>query len=117
MHRLLVCTIAMMMGCSYAVGSVSYADNPELRDVRLYSGRPDQNGESLGPVELVREGGGDCTELGNRALGDLLREARALGGTGVKDVRFRGRYHWTGRVVCRRSISGMSVQVRGIATR
>jgi len=104
-------------GCLYTSGSVSYAQSPELRTVRLYTGKPDPEGESLGAVEVIRRGYRNCSELGTEALVALLGEAKALGGTGVKDVKFRGRFHWTGRVVCRSSISGRSVQVRGIATR
>ncbi len=104
-------------GCFYAAGSISYVQNPELRTVRLYTGRPDPAGKNLGAVELIREGWGDCSELGTQALAALLIEARALGGTGLKDVKFRGRYHWMGSMVCRRSLLGSSVQVRGIATR
>ena len=105
------------LGCSYATGTMSYTQNPELRSVRLYAGDPDPEGENLGVVEVIREAAGDCSDLANEALTALLAEAKALDGTGVKDVKFRGRYHWMGRVVCRRSLSGMSVQVRGMATR
>jgi hypothetical protein len=85
---------------------------------RLFSGQLDPVGENLGTVELMHSGGSDCTDLAGQAMLKLLREAQALGGTGVKDVKFRGRYTWMGRIVCRRSLmSGMSVQVRGMATR
>jgi hypothetical protein len=106
------------LGCaSYSVGTLSYRDHPELRTVRLFTGRPDPQGENLGTVEVVRHGRGDCSELASAALAELLEEARAMDGTGLKEVRFRGRFHWAGRVLCRRSLIRKSVQVRGIVTR
>jgi len=115
---LLAATVSLGLGCGYLQGSVTYSENPDLRDVRLFTGQVDPEGENLGAVELQRSSSGsDCTRLGSEAMRDLLREARALGGTAVKNVKFRGRYNWMGRVVCRRSMSGISVQIRGTATR
>jgi hypothetical protein len=114
-----VCWVAVLavLGCSYASGSIRYAEDPDLRTVTLYSGRPNPLGEDLGPVETSARGLGDCTKLATGALRELLANARALGATGVKDVKFRGKWHWMGRVVCRRSLGGQSVQVRGMAYR
>lgn len=114
---LLIAITCAALGCGYATGNASYSQKPELRNVRLFSGRVDPQGENLGAVELALEGERDCTELAGRAMLELLHEAQALGGTGVKDVRFRGRFTWMGRIVCRRSLTGLSVQIRGMATR
>jgi hypothetical protein len=103
------------VGCSYATGSINYGEHPELRPVTLYSGRPNPIGEQIAPLEKLKEGKGECTDLAMLALTELLVDAKALGASGVKDVRFRARWHWTGSVVCRRSLTGKSVQVRGIA--
>ena len=110
--------VIMLAGCRYSAGSLSYAANPELKPVTLYKGAPSDVGRDVGPVETYMRGRSSCTDLGTAAVRELLAEAQAMGATGVKDVRFRARYHWTGRVVCRGSFLGMagrSVQVRGIA--
>ena len=104
-------------GCGYARGSIDYIAHPELRNVRLYTGKPDPLGEDLPTVEVFVMGWWDCSAITSRALSKLLAQAEAVGGEGVKDVRFRGRWHWTGRVVCRRLVLGKSVQVRGISYR
>lgn len=104
-----------VVGCSYATGSIDYSDHPELRLVTLFSGDPNPIGEQIAPLDILREGDGDCSELATSALRELLADAKVLGATGVKDVKFRGRWHWMGRVVCRRSLTGKSVEIRGIA--
>ncbi len=101
-------------GCGYARGSIDYIAHPELRNVRLYTGEPDPLGEDLPTVEVFVMGWWDCSAITARALSKLLAQAEAVGGEGVKDVRFRGRWHWMGRVVCRRGVSGKSVRVQGI---
>lgn len=103
------------VGCPYATGSIDYSEHPELRLVTLYSGDPNPIGEQLAPLEIVREGDGECSQLATSALTELLTDAKVLGATGIKDVKFRGRWHWMGSVVCRRSLTGKSVQIRGIA--
>lgn len=38
------------IGCAYAHGSIDYVAAPELRNVRLYTGRPEPLGENLPAV-------------------------------------------------------------------
>ncbi len=118
-HRLILpLGIAILAaGCSYARGSIDYRANPELRKVSLYTGQPDPRGENLPTVEAFATGAEDCSVVAARALKELLSQAEAVGGEGVKDVKFRGRWRWMGRVVCRNGRSGKSVQVQGIAYR
>ena len=109
---------AWSVGCGalpYAHATIDYAANPELRNVRLYTGRADLVGENLVTVEVYKEARGDCSNLAATALKELLSQAVAVGGEGVKEVRFRARWNWAGRLVCRRVIAGKSVRVRGIA--
>ncbi len=115
-HRTFAFGLAILAaGCGYARGSIDYIANPELRNVRLYTGNPDPLGEDLPTVEVFVMGWWDCSAITARALSKLLAQAEAVGGEGVKDVKCRGRWHWTGRVVCRRWALGKSVQVRGIS--
>ncbi|MDX1648558.1 MAG: hypothetical protein R3263_01770 [Myxococcota bacterium] len=108
---------AVVVGCSYSHGRIDYSESPELRNVRLYTGRPDPTGVELADLETVHEASGSCSEVAVQALNDLVEDARAIGADGVKDVKFRGRWHWMGRVVCRPELGGKSVRVRGTAYR
>jgi hypothetical protein len=114
---ILVLASLAVCGCVYQTSSIDYARQPELRPLLLYTGTPGQQGENLGAVVGEKRGWESCDELAKTALLDLLANAKALGGTGVKDVRFRGRWHWMGRVACRASLLGRSVQVQGVAYR
>jgi hypothetical protein len=117
-YRIFTMAVAILVaGCGYSRGSIDYNANPELRNVRLYTGNPDPLGEDLPTVEVFAEGKKDCSAVASEALSNLLEQADALGGEGVKDVKFRGRWHWMERVVCRNGMSAKSVQVRGIPYR
>jgi hypothetical protein len=107
--------LSMGQGCAYKRGTIRYADHPELSTVHLYSGREDPRGEAVAVVETRIEERGDCSAVAAKALGQLLADARALGGDGVKDVKFRSRWHWAGRVVCRTQFIGLNVWARGMA--
>jgi hypothetical protein len=113
----LVVMAQILQGCVYVSGSIDYAGQPELRSVLLYTGRPDERGEQIAALVKEKRSWESCDDLAHSVLLDLLADARALDATGVKDVRFRGRWHWMGRVVCRASLLGRSIQVRGIAYR
>ncbi len=75
----------------------------------------------LGVVQAEASGSGSCDAIAERALHDLLAEARALGGSGVEEIKFRARWHWTGEVLCRRSLFPplvhTSARVKGFAVR
>ena len=117
-YRIFALAVAILVaGCGYSRGSIDYRSNPELRNVRLYTGKPDPLGENLPTVEVFAKDREDCSAVAAGALSKLLAQAKAVGGEGVKDVKFRGRWHWMGRVVCRNGMSGKSVQVRGIPYR
>ena len=117
-NRIFTMAVAILAaGCGYSRGSIDYTANPELRNVRLYTGNPDPLGEDLQTVEVFAKGQEDCSAVASGALSKLLEQVEAVGGEGVKDVKFRGRWHWMGRVVCRNGMSERSVQVRGISYR
>jgi len=56
-----------------------------------------------------------CSDLAVEALQDLVAEAEAQGGELVRQVKFRGRWHWMGRAACRTTPIGVSAEVRGYA--
>jgi len=108
-----------LAGC-WASGQVRYRDHPELAKVTLASGEEKGLPEGqLGVVTAREDGYSTCDELIARALSELLAEARALGGTGVQQVKFRRRWYWSGREpVCRRSLLGSkSVEAKGVAVK
>jgi hypothetical protein len=108
--------LVAVLGCaSYAGGQFDVAAHPELEAVMLAAGQPTAVGIPVAELEIHRRGGRTCTELGNAALRDLLARATARGAAGVKEVQFRGRSKWVGKVVCRESLLGRSVEVRGVA--
>ncbi len=110
------CALASLTsGCAYKIGAIRYADHPELRAVSLYNGEEDKRGQDVAVVERRLEERGDCSDVAAKGLGGLMEEAKALGADGVKDVKFRGKWNWMGRVVCRPEWSGLSVWVRGMA--
>lgn len=119
-RRIVPFAVFLIAGCSTS-GAVRYRDNPELINVKLATGRSDAPpaAEGLGVVEASASGGGDCDALVTHALQDLLAEAKAVGGSGVHAVRFKGRWTWTGHPICMLGFLGIgkSVKVRGMAVR
>ena len=107
--------VSLTSGCAYSHGEIRYTDHPELRSVYLYNGEEDKRGQDVAVVERRLEERGDCSDVAAKALGGLMEEAKALGADGVKNVKFRGKWNWMGRVVCRPEFSGSSVWVRGMA--
>jgi hypothetical protein len=108
--------LAAAIGCaSYSGGHFDVAAHPDLETVMLAAGRPTPVGTPVASVEAKLQGGRTCTDLGGSALRDLLAQAKARGGVGVKEVEFRGRSKWIGKMVCRDSLFGRSVEVRGVA--
>lgn len=104
----------------YRVATTNFRSHPELRNVRLYSGEPDARGEELAQVSAEYSGRGSCQDATSRVMTDLLAEARALGGNAVKDVRFKGRYNWQGRLACKgggSQTSSVFAQAIGTAVR
>jgi hypothetical protein len=92
-------------GCVYSTADPHYRDHPELVNIRLATGRRDRHAEpppNLGMVSGRAVSWNSCDEAVTHALSDMLADARALGGTGVTDVRFRGRYTWVAFPACRR---------------
>ena len=59
-------------------GSIDHRANPELRNVRLYTGEPDPLGEDLPTVEVFAKGKEDCSAVAARALSNLLAQAEAV---------------------------------------
>ncbi len=57
-----------------------------------------------------------CDEVAIAALRNLLAEAKAIGGTGVEEVQFRGRWSWLGQPVCRGTVEKTAL-VRGFAVK
>ena len=108
--------LAATIGCaSYSGGHFDVAAHPDLEMVMLAVGRPTPVGIPVATVETKLRDRRRCTDLGNSALRDLLAQAKARGAVGVKDVQFRGRSKWIGKMVCRDSLLGRSVEVRGVA--
>jgi hypothetical protein len=56
------------IGCAYAHGSIDYVAAPELRNVRLYTGRPEPLGENLPAVAAEAVGRGDCSTIAAEAV-------------------------------------------------
>jgi hypothetical protein len=104
------------IGCaSYAGGRFGGAAHPELEAVMLASGQANPIGVPVAELRIKRRGGRTCTDLAHDALRDLLARATARGAVGVKEVQFHGRSKWVGKVVCRESLFGRSVEARGVA--
>ena len=118
---------AVVLGCfvlagCWAGGQVRYRDYPELAGVKLASGEKQHTPpEHLGVVSTHAAGYQSCDTLVTQAFRDLLAESRALGGTGVRDVNFRRRWHWSGREpMCRRQLLPpfrLAVEAQGLAVR
>lgn len=110
-----------LAGC-WSAGQVRYRDHPELANVKLATGEkaaasPDQ----VGVVRTTVKGHESCDDLVTKALSELLAESRALGGTGVREVKFRQRWHWSGReTLCRRQALPpyrLVVEAQGVAVK
>ena len=122
MRLILLASLTLVAGC-WAGGQIRYREHPELANVKLATGKdklepPDQ----LGVIQARRSGYRSCDGLVSDALHDLLAEARALGGSGVREVKFRQRWHWSGKApLCRRHLLLLplmkSVQVQGVAVK
>lgn len=117
---LLVVTLAVS-GC-FASGQIRYRDYPELAGVKLASGgKQPVAPEHLGVVSTRAAGYQSCDSLVTDAFRDLLAESRALGGSGVRDVKFRRRWHWSGREpMCKRQILPpfrLAVEAQGLAVK
>ena len=97
-----VLPLVLVLGCaSYNLASTDYRSNPELRVVRLYSGQLDTRGRELGMVAAEFSGRGSCQTVTTMLMKQLLEESKALRGNAVKNVRFRGRWNWMGRLACK----------------
>src|SRR5262249_35104972 len=107
-------------GC-WVGGEIRYRDHPELANVTLASGERKIVGGAretsgagvnmhvgetpndwvpqteVGPVRGTRSGYRSCDALVADVLRDLLADAHALGGTAVREVKFRNRWAWSGR--------------------
>jgi len=113
---LLTMVLLFGMGCvGYSEGTFRYVDHPDLVAVELASSGGDLQSRGIGTVSATERGMGTCDELAAAALGDLLEEAKAIGGQAVEEVQFRGRWAWLGRVVCRGNSGEKTANVRGIA--
>ena len=109
-------TLSMLLsGCSYVHATSLYRGHPELRPVQLATGQNTEHPEALGLAYGEASGWEDCDEVARRGLIEMLEEAKAMGATRVVEAKFRARYHWTGRPVCRRTFGKKSVEVRGLA--
>ncbi|MDH3686467.1 MAG: hypothetical protein OEP95_09580 [Myxococcales bacterium] len=108
--------IALGFGC-YSTGRVRFADHPELAGIRLASTADADAYEEISLVHSKVRGFRGCSELVVEALQNLASDSEALGGEVVRDVKFRGRWHWMGRTVCRTTPIGVSAEVRGFAAR
>ena len=115
----LVLSLALVVGCAgYNLTSIDYRSNPGPRGIWLATGKNDTRGRELGSVAAEFKGRDTCQTAMTRVLKDLLDQSRALGGNAVKDVQFRGRWNWTGRLVCKGGSSGwrsVTVRAMGIA--
>ena len=134
--------IGLLVGCSgWEIGQIRYRDNPDLALVTLATGeakvvgRRTRDGSredvqaaqgpnlwtpwtEVGPVHVRISEKASCDELVTRVLRDLLAEARAIGGTRVQEVKFRHRWHWSGREpVCMWRFSTRTVEAEGMAVR
>ena len=98
----LLSALVAVPGCLYATADVRYAKHPELTSVRLATGsRRIPPPPNLGLVRARAVSWTSCDDAVGQAMRDLLADARAMGGTGVADTRFLGRFTWIDRPVCR----------------
>ena len=116
MSSRLALSLVLALGCaSYNLATTDYRSDPELRNVRLYSGFADTRGKELGTVAVHFAGRGSCQTATTQLMKDLLAESRVLGGNAVKNVWFRGRWNWMGRLACKGGKSERSsVEARAV---
>jgi hypothetical protein len=107
---------SLALAC-YTTGRVSFADHPELAGVRLAAKANPEDYEDVSLVYAKARGFRGCSGLVLEVLQHLASDSEALGGEIVRDVKFRGRWHWMGRSVCRITPIGVSAEVRGYAAR
>ena len=119
-----VCLGLALSGCFYAQANVRYREHPELANVRLAAGKRQRTlppPPNLGMVQVNAAGWASCDTVVDQALHDLLADARAMGGTGVAETRFLGRFTWIDRPVCRVTPFSLwlrkSVAVQGLAVK
>lgn len=118
-----VVLVSVLLTSCWVGGQLRYRDDPELTHVTLArGGREDAPlPNALGVVRTRVSGYQSCDALTTQALRELLAEARALGGTGVAQVKFRRRWHWSGREpICKRQLVPplrLTVEVQGLAIR
>ena len=108
-------------GC-WTGGQVRYRESPDLARVTLATGEKQPTApENLGVVRTRAAGYQSCDSLVTQSLHDLLEESHALGGAGVRDVKFRQRWHWSGREpICRRQFLPpfrLVVEAQGLAVK
>ena len=105
-------------GCArYTRANVSYAANPDLAgSVRFSSGVARARIDNLGIVQTSVTSDASCDEVAVTALRNLLAEAKAVGGSRVEEVQFRGRWSWLGQPVCR-GLGEKTALVRGFAVK
>ena len=123
--RLAIVLLAVgLSGCFYAHADVRYREHPELASVRLAIGKRQRTQPlppNLGMVQVNAAGWASCDTVVDQALHDLLADARAMGGTGVAETRFLGRFTWIDRPVCRVTPFSLwlrkSVAVQGLAVK
>jgi hypothetical protein len=119
---LLLASLVLVAGC-WAGAQIRYRDHPELVNVKLATGNQKwEPPHELGVVQAYRSGYRSCDALVADAFRDLLAESHALGGSGVEEVKFRQRWHWSGKApLCRRHVLVFpfmkSVRVQGVAVR
>jgi hypothetical protein len=111
--------LVLLSGC-WAGGHLRYRDEPALVNVRLATGAEKGEPEGqLGVVTADARGYASCDQLVTQVMRDLLAEARAVGGTRVEQVKFKRRWHWSGReALCHRNVLlRKSTRARGYAVR
>jgi hypothetical protein len=122
--RWMVVVVASLVvtGC-WSAGQVRFRDNPDLTSVKLATGDKQALAgvDQLGVVRTAVRAHGSCDDLVTQAMRELLAESRALGGSGVRDVKFRQRWHWSGReTLCRRQALPpyrLVVEAQGVAVK
>ena len=105
-------------GCAprYTRATVSYIEHPDLTPIRFSAGASRARIDHLGMVQTSITSDRSCDEVAVEALRKLLAEAKAIGGSGVEEVQFRGRWSWLGQPVCR-GTEEKTALVRGFAVK
>ena len=121
LRLIFVAGFAGQAGCGYTVANIHHREHPELSHARLATGRRSEDvPNNLGALQTSAGGWDSCDDLVKAVLLELVDEARAVGGTDVVDIRFKGRFTWIPQPVCRWNLlllGRKSVEVRGVAIR